>query len=432
MSDQVVILLATVIPLGGVVVLLCVLWSKDRKALTESVEGRARAEAEVLAIRKTTEDAQKAFEAVAAEALKSNSTAFLDLAKRELERSTKDATVGFSKETGEVKKLVDPLQKALEKYEQQIGDMERRRHHAFGEIKEQLESVVMRSGEVAKQTEGLKAALTRPHVRGRWGEIQLKNCVELAGMSEYCDFSLQESSRNDDGALLRPDMIVKMPAGRRIAVDAKVSMAAFEAYIDARTDDERRAALESHGRHIRDHVTRLSRKEYWLLSDSPEFVVMFLPNESFLYAALETQPDLIESALRDKVLIASPPNLVGLLKVIYFGWHEQRLAQDAKRIADAGKELHKRIADLMTNFHRLDKALDQAREAYNTAAHNLNHKVAASARKLEVLGARSEKVIEELAVASLPQSALDAIAESDVIELSDEAILALEEPEVTA
>lgn len=425
MNDQLLLLLTVALPLGAALVYIVTLWRKDRTELLEARDAKARAEAECETIKKTAEAvqqaneaAQKSFESLAAEALKSNSSAFLDLAKRELERTTKDATTGFEKETTEVKKLVDPLQKALEKYELQITDMERRRQHAFGEIKEQLETVVAKSGEVAKQAEGLKAALTRPHVRGRWGEIQLKNCVELAGMSDYCDLNLQDSSRTSDDALIRPDMTVRMPAGRRIAVDAKVAMGSFEAYIEARTDEERQAALVEHGRHVRNHVERLARKEYWeSVAGSPDFVVMFLPNESFLYAALETQRDLIEYALDKKVLVASPPNLVGLLKVIYYGWREQKLAEDAQKIATVGKELHKRIADLTGNFLKLDKSLHAAREAYDSAAYNLNSKVLKSAQTLAALGAKSEKSVEDLPTNALP---LSTAVEAAVIEIEPE------------
>lgn len=403
MNDQVYIFLGTAVPFAFVLLWISQQWRKDRQELALAREARAKAEAEAAAVRQATEDVQRAFELVAAEALKSNSTAFLDLAKRELERTNKDAAQGLKQETEGVKRLVDPLQKALEKMETQVTDMERRRSHAFGEIKEQLENVVNKSTEVAKQAEGLKSALTRPHVRGRWGEIQLKNCVELAGMSEYCDLSLQESSRTAEDTLVRPDMVVHMPAGRRIAVDAKVAMGSFEAYIEARTDEERASSLTDHGRHVRAHVDRLAKKEYWeSVAGSPDFVVMFLPNESFLYAALETQLDLIEYALDRKVLIASPPNLVGLLKVVYYGWREQRLAEDAQRIAAVGKELHKRIADLVANFNKLDKALHSARDAYDSAAYNLNSKVVKSAQRLETLGARSEKDVSELAVGALP------------------------------
>ncbi len=403
MNSTTAAVLSVALPLAGVLGAVLYLWYRDRKDLADVREARARAEAEAAAVRQATEDAQRAFEALAAEALKSNSSAFLDLARRELEKTTQDANKGFEKETGEVKKLVDPLQKALEKYEQQVEDMERRRQHAFGEIGKQLENVVLKSDEVAKQAEGLKSALTRPHVRGRWGEIQLRNCVELAGMSDYCDYGTQESSRTSDDALVRPDMTVRMPAGRTIAVDAKVAMASFEEYVDAETDEERAAALIQHGRQVREHVDRLARKEYWeSVAGSPDFVVMFLPNESFLYAALETQRDLIEHALAKKVLVASPPNLVGLLKVIHYGWREQRLADDAQRIAKEGRELHKRIADFMGNFRKLGDALRKAQTEYDSAAYNVNSRILTTAKRLEALGAKSQKSAEDLALGALP------------------------------
>jgi DNA recombination protein RmuC len=218
----------------------------------------------------------------------------------------------------------------------------------------------------------------------------------------------QDSSRTGDDELIRPDMTVHMPAGRKIVVDAKVPLASFDAYIDASTDDERRAALVQHGQQTRRHVDELSRKEYWeKVAGSPDFVVMFLPNESFLYAALECQRDLMEYAMKKRVLIASPPSLIGLLKVINYGWMEQRLAEDAQKIAAEGREFHKRIVDFMTNFADLGKALSRANKLYHTAEYNLKSRVALSAKRLEELGARSSKDAPKLGVAALPAELVD-------------------------
>lgn len=294
-----------------------------------------------------------------------------------------------------------PLKESLKRVDEQAQSLESARQKAFGEIAKGLENVVASSQSVAREAGGLKDALKKPHVRGRWGEAQLQNCMELAGMSEHCDITFQDSFEGEDGRLI-PDMTVKMPGGRLIVVDAKTPREAFDEYIEAPDEETRKAALLRHGRQVLSHVESLAKKDYGVRKDhSPDFVVMFLPNESFLYAALEGQPNLVEAALAKRILIASPPTLVGLLKVIRYGWTETRLADDAQKIAKEGAVLHKRISEVFANFANLGKNLDNAKAAFDTAQFNLNSRVLVSARRLEALGAANGKTVDALQLAAV-------------------------------
>jgi DNA recombination protein RmuC len=243
---------------------------------------------------------------------------------------------------------------------------------------------------VAKQAGALKDALKRPNVRGRWGEVQLKICVELAGMEEHCDVEFQETSLSAEDEALRPDMIVRMPGGRKIAVDSKTPMVHFLSYIDASTDDERQTALVNHGRSVKKHVGDLAKTDYMQkIAESPDFVVMFLPNESFLAMALEKEPALMEEALKKKVLVATPGTLIGLLKVVQFGWNEQKMAQNAQRIADEGSRLNGEIVKFLADFARLSVALNSVNEAFGNSRRRVENQIAKSSLNLTALGAKN-------------------------------------------
>ncbi|MCB0385700.1 MAG: DNA recombination protein RmuC, partial [Bdellovibrionales bacterium] len=220
--------------------------------------------------------------------------------------------------------------------------------------------------------------------------------IELAGMSEYSDVNFQDTTRMDDGQLLIPDMTVRMPGGRLVVVDAKTPLDAFIASLETTDPEVRDAEMIRHGRHVKEHIRRLSTRAYGeTLDDSADFTVMFLPNESFLYAALESEPDLVEYALQRKVLIATPPTLIGLLKVIRFGWNEEKLAANAKLISDAGKELHKRVCDFIEAYTGVGKALDKARQEFDVGMMRLERRVLVQARRLEKLGAKSAKSLPD-------------------------------------
>ena len=326
-----------------------------------------------------------AFANLATNALEGNHSRFLNLANAD-----------FDKKQLQLDALLKPLQDNLNRYQQQANDMEKERQRSFVTIENELKRMVEMSGKLSNETTALKDALKKPHVRGRWGEVQLKNCVELAGMSEFADVTFQDS-HNTEGGRLVPDMTVKMPGGRIVIVDSKTPLVAFLSSLEAKTEEERAAEMQRHGRHVRTHVNQLAEKGYGAqLKNSADFTVMFLPNESFLYAALETQPDLVDYALEKKILIATPPTLVGLLKVIRFGWSEKKLAKNAQEISDVGRDLHKRIVDFLEVYEVVGQKLEQAQKAFDTGRMRLQSRIAGKARLLEELGAKSSKDIPEL------------------------------------
>lgn len=332
------------------------------------------------------------FRSVASETLEGSTQQFLQLAKATLETENLQAKSELEKQKLEIDGIVDPLKKKLEEYQQHLSLVERERQKSYTSVEGELKRIAELSQTLNIETSALKNALKKPHVRGRWGEVQLKNCVELAGMSEYADVTFQNSTTLEDGARLIPDMIVRMPGGRSVIVDAKTPLDAFISSLEA-TDDEKRATeLARHGRHLKEHIKKLSMKEYQSnLKDSADFTVLFLPNESFLYAALEVEPDLMEYAIQKKILIATPPTLIGLLKVIRYGWNEERLAENAQKISETGAELHKRIVDFVEGFVSIGHHIDKAQQEYVTGMTRLQSRVLTQAKRLEQLGAKSAK-----------------------------------------
>jgi DNA recombination protein RmuC len=348
---------------------------------------------------------QAQFAELSAKALKDNGEKFLETAKRVLALQHQTADSDLEKRKEEIRSLVKPIQEGIKAVGDATREMEATRATAFGTIEEQLRQSAASAAEVAKQAGSLKDALKRPNVRGRWGEVQLKICVELAGMEEHCDVEFQQTSLSAEDEALRPDMIVRMPGGRKIAVDSKTPMAHFLSYIDASTDDERQTALINHGRSVKKHVENLAKTDYMQkIAESPDFVVMFLPNESFLAMALEKEPTLMEEALKKKVLVATPGTLIGLLKVVQFGWNEQKIAQNAQRIADEGSRLNSEIVKFLADFAKMSLALDSVNEAFASSKQRIENQIAKRSLTLTTLGARntsslvkSKKVLGEVA-----------------------------------
>ena len=319
-------------------------------------------------------------ESMAATALKGNAETFLNLAKSNLEQTSEVSKL-------EMEKLLNPVKESLDKLE-----AERKKSYTSVEI--ELKKIAEMGSNLNRETRALKDALKKPHVRGRWGEVQLKNCIELAGMSEFADVSFQDVTSDDQGKLHIPDMTVRMPGGRVIVVDAKTPLEAFISALESADEATRTTEFARHGLQVKDHVKKLSGRAYTeALKNSADFTVMFLPNESFLYAALESQPDLMEFALQKKVLIATPPTLIGLLKVIRFGWNEEKLAENASKISEAGAELHKRLCDFVDAFVSVGKHLDKAKAEYETGKTRLQSRVIRQAEKLEKLGTKSHKTL---------------------------------------
>ncbi len=345
---------------------------------------------------------QDSFRAMAMTALEGNSKHFLDLAKSSLEKESSLARLDFEQKQKSISDMLQPVSQMLGRYEDQIRNLELQRQKSFVTLEEQMKRLSESQVDLARTTGALKDALKKPHVRGRWGEVQLKNCMELAGMSEHCDVSYQTSMTFEEGRMI-PDMTVRMPGGRIVIVDAKTPLDAFISSLEAPTEELRAAEMVRHGRHVKEHVKRLATRAYAdSLKNSADFTVMFLPNESFLYAALEVEPDLIEFALQKKVLIATPPTLIGFLKVILFGWNEERLAENAKVISEAGQELHKRVVEFIETYVSVGKALDKAKAEFDAGMGRLERRLLPQARKMETLGVKSVKDLPSLGVSGEP------------------------------
>lgn len=352
------------------------------------------------------EQLKNVFNTLATEALKSSSTEFLKLAQERLGTVQAEAKGDLDVKKEEIKNLVAPLSEALKQYQESIGAMEKRREHAYGGLTETLRAVSETQNRLQLETTNLVNALRKPQVKGRWGEITLQRVVELAGMSPYCDFEVQVSTTTDEGRL-RPDMIVRLPNQRIVVVDAKVSLSAYlDATADGIDDQTKITHLQRHAQLVRSHMRDLSSKSYWnQFPTSPDFVVMFLPGDPFLSAALEHDRSLIEDSIANRVLLSTPTTLVAVLRAIAFGWKQEQLAENAQRIADEGKVLFERLTKFVDHFDEIRKGLEKATQSFNQAARSWDSRVLPSARRLKELGAAApDKEISDISlIEQLPQ-----------------------------
>ena len=350
-------------------------------------------------------------------ALNANSETFLKLAREVFGNDQVKASATLKEREEAIRQLVEPIRAALVKQEAQSQELERARIESHGKLAGQIEGLMSVQSILQRETRNLSTALRRPEVRGRWGELTLKRVVELSGMAERCDFVEQPVVEGERGAQ-RPDLIVHMPEGRELVVDAKTPLDAYLDAVEAQDDDTRKAALARHARQMEDRVRELGQKSYWEQFDrSPEFAVLFVPGDQFLSAALIERPDLIDNALKQSIIVATPSTLMALLKVVAYGWRQADVAENAAEIRELGQELHKRLSTFMNHMQKVSRSLGNAVDSFNAAVGSIERNVLPQARKFTELGVTSDTMpaaepVDSLVRAPANPKALEADDES--------------------
>lgn len=391
--------------------------STNAELKTENARLKAELEAEramlpekLSVLNQGQEQLTSAFRAMSAQALQANNQTFLDLAAQTLGKFQQGAQGDLEKRQQAIQELVGPMKQSLEKLDGRIHDIEKAREGAYQALTTQVRSLAEGQGDLRRETSNLVRALRQPVARGRWGELQLRRVVEMAGMLDHCDFVEQASAMGEDG-VLRPDLVVRLPGGRNIVVDAKTPLTAYLDAIEIEQDDLRKQKLVEHARQVRDHMTKLGRKSYQDQFDpTPELVVMFMPGEMFFSAALEQNPELIEFGVGEKVIPATPTTLIAMLRAIAYGWKQEALARNAQEISELGRELHERLSVMAGHWAKVGKNLGDAVGAYNKAVASLESRVLVSARRFNELKAVPDgREIDEVAQVEVLPRALPAV-----------------------
>ena len=347
------------------------------------------------AIKKEREQYSDMFSALSSQALKNNNEEFLKLAQENLKQYQAQAVNELEKKEKSIEHLLNPIKETLSKTEEQIRNIEKERKESQGALHKHLETMALTQASLQDETRKLVTALRRPEVRGQWGEMTLKRLAELAGMVEYCDFFEQEHLRTDDGGL-RPDMIVRMPDGREIVVDVKTPLDAYISAIEAVDDSERQIHLLRHTKNVKQRVNELADKAYWKqFKNAPDFVVLFIPGDQFLSAALDQEPSILENALSRQVILATPTSFVALLRAVGYGWRQEQLAENAEHIKTVGEELYGRLLTFTDHLQKLGRSLDSGMKHYNSAVGSFDSRILPSARKFNEMGISADKKINQ-------------------------------------